>query len=235
MPHAKPQRREDFGVPESVTGVWRAFMQKLFKWCFIVSTLGLCLNLFLFSEKSVAQEQNFQKVTLALQWHTQCQFAGYYVGLEKGFYRGEGIDLTIIPGATDVNPISLVSAGIADFGTKWLADFLGAIEQGLPLISIAQIVQKNGLILISKAESGIKTPYDFIGKNLGIWFFGNEIQLFALMNKLGIPLSNLHIHEQKCSIDHFLDGEYDVVMAMTYNEYLKVLESGYQKGGNQRH
>src|SRR5262245_26530556 len=33
-----------------------------------------------------------EKATLALQWLTQCQFAGYYVALEKGYYRDEGIE-----------------------------------------------------------------------------------------------------------------------------------------------
>ena len=37
-------------------------------------------------------------VTLQLKWVTQAQFAGYYVALDKGFYKDEGLNVTIKPG-----------------------------------------------------------------------------------------------------------------------------------------
>jgi NitT/TauT family transport system substrate-binding protein len=195
----------------------------------ILIVVSSCFCMLLFIQNGQAQEKAMGKVSLALQWLTQCQFAGYYVALDKGFYRQEGIELTIIPGASDINPIYQVSSGVADFGTKWLADFLAAKEKGLPLISIAQVLQNNGLVLISKAKSGIQTPKDFIGKRVGIWFFGNEIQFFTLMNKLDIPLDRMKIDALKWSIKPFLDDEFDVVMAMIYNEYLRVLDSGHSE------
>ena len=38
------------------------------------------------------------KVTLQLKWVPQAQFAGYYVAKDKGFYKDEGLDVTIKPG-----------------------------------------------------------------------------------------------------------------------------------------
>jgi NitT/TauT family transport system substrate-binding protein len=195
---------------------------------FIFVVISICFVCF-YSQTGLAQEKPLKKVSLAIQWLTQCQFAGYYVALDRGFYEQEGIDLTIIPGASDINPIHLVSSGVADFGTKWIADFLAAKEEGLPLISIAQILQSNGLVLIAKAKSGIKKPQDFIGKRLGIWFFGNENQFFTLMNKFHIPLDQMHIEELKWSIEPFLNNKFDVITAMTYNEYLRILDSGYKE------
>ena len=64
---------------------------------------------------------------------------------------------------------------------------------------------------------------------MGIWFFGNEAQFFTLMNKLDIPLDQMHINALKWSIKPFLDGKFDVVTAMIYNEYLRVLDSGYKE------
>jgi len=192
----------------------------------VLISLFVCASLW---QHAHALEKPPQRVSLALQWLVQCQFAGYFAALEQGFYRWEGIDLTIIPGASDINPIDLVSSGAADFGTKWLADFMAAKDNGLPLISIAQVLQHNGLVLIAKAKTGIRTPRDFIGKNLGIWFFGNEIQFFALMNKLSIPLDRMRIDALKWSIEPFLNDQFDVVMAMVYNEYLRALDSGYLK------
>ena len=84
-------------------------------------------------------------------------------------------------------------------------------------------------MLIAKAKSGIKKPQDFIGKRLGIWFFGNENQFFTLMNKFNIPLDQMHIEELKWSIEPFLNNKFDVITAMTYNEYLRILDSGYKE------
>lgn len=144
----------------------------------------------------MSQEKPLEKISLALQWLTQCQFAGYYVALDQGFYRKEGIDLTIIPGAPDINPIYLVSSEVADSGTKWLADFIVAKEKTFPIISIAQVLQSNGLVLIAKAKSGIQTPHDFIGKCIGIWFFGNETQFSACYQRgfSAYPVYNTYFH-----------------------------------------
>lgn len=192
--------------------------------------ISACLCLFLLAPSGPAGAKQPEKVTLALQWLTQCQFAGYYAALEKGWYREEGIDLAIVPGAPDINPIHLVEAGTADFGTKWLADLLAAVDGGAPLVSIAQVFQSNGLVLLAKAKSGITGPRDFPGRRLGIWFFGNEVQVYALMRRLDVPLERLRIQPLKWSVEPFLKDEFEVITAMIYNEYLTVLDAGYAPG-----
>ena len=39
--------------------------------------------------------------------------------------------------------------------------------------------------LTCRTDSGIKTPADFKGKTLGVWFSGNEYPFLAWMDKLG--------------------------------------------------
>ena len=103
-------------------------------------------------------------VTLQLQWVTQAQFAGYYVALDKGWYKEEGIDLTIIPGGPDQASVDLVASGTRDFGTALLSDLVVSIQGNKPVIGIAQIQQKNGLLLIARKDSGIEGPKDFAEK-----------------------------------------------------------------------
>jgi NitT/TauT family transport system substrate-binding protein len=169
------------------------------------------------------------KVTLALQWLTQCQFAGFYVALEKGYYREEGIDLTIRPGASDSNPVQLVTLGAADFGTRWLADLMTAVDKGSPMISVAQILQGNGLVLVARSDSGIRHPRDFTGKRVGIWFFGNQIQFYALMSATGVDPEKVKVSPMQFSVKPFLNRQYDVINAMTYNEVLTLLAGGLKR------
>ncbi len=165
-------------------------------------------------------------VTLALQWVTQTQFAGYYVALDKGWYAEEGIDLTIRPGGPDTSPINSVALGSAQFGTSLLADVVARSEEMGGLLSVAQIQQRNGLVLLAFKNSGIRQPQDFVGKRVGVWLGAWEAQFNALIAKEGINPNDFTLVSQGFSMDRFLKGELDVASAMIYNEYYTVLESG---------
>lgn len=165
-------------------------------------------------------------VTLQLQWVTQAQFAGYYVALDKGWYKDEGIDLTIIPGGPDQSPIDLVAANTRDFGTVLLADLAVSAQSGKPVIGIAQIQQKNGLLLIARKSSGVQGPKDFTGKKVGVWFGSWEAQFDALIAQQGIAKQDFSLVNQGYSMDAFIKGDLEVASAMIYNEYHVVLESG---------
>jgi NitT/TauT family transport system substrate-binding protein len=167
-----------------------------------------------------------EPVSLQLQWITQAQFAGYYVALDKGWYREEGIDLTIKPGGPDIAVVDEVANRTIDFGTAFLADLSVAIQEGQPVISIAQIQQMNGLLLIAKKSSGIKRPEDLVGKRIGIWGPSWEAQLNALLARERIPRDKVQIMPQEFDMQAFLKGDLDVASAMIYNEYHQVLEAG---------
>ena len=115
---------------------------------------------------------------------------------------------------------------MADFGTGLLADVIVAIQQGKPLISIGQIQQLNGLLLIAKKSSGIEHPQDFAGKRVGVWLGSWEAQFNALTVKEGLAPDEFELKSQGFSMDSFLDDDLDVASAMIYNEYHVVLESG---------
>ncbi len=165
-------------------------------------------------------------VSLQLQWVTQAQFAGYYVALDKGWYREENIDLTIRPGGPDLVAVDEIAGGRSEFGTGLLADLVVAVQQDKPVVSLAQIQQLNGLLLVAMKSSGITQPQDFAGKRVGVWLGAWEAQFNALMVKEGLSSDDFTLVSQGFSMDPFLQGELDVASAMIYNEYYAVLESG---------
>lgn len=171
-------------------------------------------------------EQRLIPISLQLQWFTQAQFAGYYVALEKGWYREEGLDLTIYQGGPDIVPVRLVSDGIMNFGTTLLADLAVSVQKGNTVRSIAQIQQENGVRLLAKKKDGIYKPEDFPGKKVGVWLGGWEVQFNALMSQKNINQKNMEVISQGFSMEPFLDGRLDVASAMIYNEFFMVLEAG---------
>ena len=95
-------------------------------------------------------------LTLQLKWVTQAQFAGYYVAKEKGFYTDEGLDVTIKAGGPDVNPSQVIAGGGADVVVDWMPSALATREKGVPLVNIAQVFQKSGLMLTCRASISLR-------------------------------------------------------------------------------
>ncbi|MFC2968740.1 ABC transporter substrate-binding protein [Acidimangrovimonas pyrenivorans] len=174
--------------------------------------------------------QAADSVTLQLKWVTQAQFAGYYVALDKGFYKDEGLDVTIKPGGPDIAPEQVIAGGGADVIVDWMAAALAAREKGLPLVNIAQPFKHGGLELTCLKETGINSPKDFPGHTLGVWFYGNEYPFYAWMAKLGIPTEGgpdgVTVLKQGFNVDPLLQKQADCISVMTYNEYGQVLDAG---------
>ena len=168
------------------------------------------------------------KVRLQLQWVPQAQFAGYYAAVAQGFYKAEGIDLQILPGAVDIVPATVVAGGNAEFGISWVPKMLASRESGADVQVIGQVFQRSGTTELSFKDKNITAPTDWKGKKVGTWGFGNEAELYAAMSKNGIDpakASDVTIVTQDFTMDAFLKGDLDAAEAMTYNEYAQVLES----------
>src|SRR5215813_7527632 len=172
-------------------------------------------------------------LTLQLKWVPQAQFAGYYVAKAKGFYTDEGLDVTIKAGGPDVNPSQVIAGGGADVVVDWMPSALATREKGVPLVNIAQVFQKSGLMLTCRKDSGITTPADFKDKTLGVWFGGNEYPFLNWMNKLGLKTDGsaggVKVLKQGFNVDPILQKQADCISTMTYNEYWQIIESGQLK------
>src|ERR1700685_3982232 len=172
------------------------------------------------------------KVTLQLKWVTQAQFAGYYDAKDKGFYKAEGLDVTIKPGGADVGPQQVLAGGGADVVVDWLPAALAAREKGAPMVNIAQPFKRSGLELTCRADTGIKKPEDLKGRTLGVWFYGNEYPFLNWMGKLhfktdGSP-DGVKVVKQGFNVDPLLQKQADCISTMTYNEYWQVIDAGYK-------
>lgn len=170
------------------------------------------------------------KVTLQLKWLPQSQFMGYYVAVAKGYYKDEGLDVALLPGGSDIIPEQQVSTGVADIGVTWVSSLLKYQEKGWGFIEVEQTFQKSAMLLVSKAETGIKAAKDLKGKKVGSWFGGNEYELYALIEAAGLDRDkDLKMVQQDFTMDQVKKGDIDAASAMTYNEYGLLLESGYAK------
>ncbi|WP_119308563.1 ABC transporter substrate-binding protein [Cohaesibacter haloalkalitolerans] len=189
--------------------------------------IGACAAASIFAATGANAADDF---TLQLKWVTQAQFAGYYVALEKGYYEAEDLNVTIKPGGPDIAPTQILAGGGADVVVDWMPSALAAREKGLPLVNIAQPYKSSGMMLTCLKESGVKSPEDFPGKTLGVWFFGNEYPFLSWMSILGIPTEGgdkgVTVLKQGFNVDPLLQKQAACISTMTYNEYWQVIDAG---------
>jgi len=171
-----------------------------------------------------------EKVTVQLKWLPQAQFAGYYVAQSKGYYKAEGLDVTIKAGGPDISPVQVIAGKGADVVVNWMPDALAAREAGVPLVNIAQVFNRSGMMLTCKKSSGVSSPKDLKGKTLGVWFGGNEYPFLNWMSKLGLkPDTDITIMKQGFNVDPLLRNQAACISTMIYNEYWQVIDAGVKE------
>ncbi|MEM7126490.1 MAG: ABC transporter substrate-binding protein [Chloroflexota bacterium] len=112
-------------------------------------------------------------VTLMLDWTPNTNHTGLYVAQEMGWYEEAGLNVEIIiPGESDVHQV--VGTGSADFGVSFQEGTTFARVEGVPIISIAAIIQHNTSGFASRSSAGIEGPTDLAGKRYGS--FGSPIE-----------------------------------------------------------
>jgi NitT/TauT family transport system substrate-binding protein len=115
-----------------------------------------------------AQTPKLKPATLRLNYVANAEHAPYYVGLKKGFYKDEGLDVTISPGTGSNDTVKLVGTGNDMFGVAVADAVVVGRGRGVPVVSTAVLLQQSPNVLISLKESNITKPQDLYGKRLGV-------------------------------------------------------------------
>ena len=99
-------------------------------------------------------------VQLMPYWVTTAQFAGYYVGIEKGIFLKHGIDLEIMKFDPFTDTRHDIASGHADFALLWLTNAVKLRSEGVEIVNIAQLSTRSSLMLLAKKSSGIRKLSD---------------------------------------------------------------------------
>ncbi|MGM9923584.1 MAG: ABC transporter substrate-binding protein [Bacillus sp. (in: firmicutes)] len=138
-------------------------------------------------------KEELKKVTMVLDWTPNTNHTGLYVAQTEGYFKEQGLDVEIImPGEAGAD--QLVASGKADFGIGYQEGLTEARAQGVPLVSLAAIIQHNTSGFAAPADKGIKSPKDFEGKTYG--GFGapaEEAVMKAIMEKENADVEKVDI------------------------------------------
>ena len=115
----------------------------------------------------VAEAGELVKVKLTLDWILYGKHAGFYAAAEKGFYRENGLDVTILRGFGSGDTVKRIAAGSEEFGFADTTPVLIARSRGEKIKEIGIIHDRSLYTIIALKGSGITKPKDLEGRSIG--------------------------------------------------------------------
>ncbi|HJS77262.1 MAG TPA: ABC transporter substrate-binding protein [Burkholderiales bacterium] len=129
--------------------------------------LAALLAAALFSGVALAQKD--VAVRFALDWRFEGPAAPYFVAIDKGYYKAEGLNVSIDPGAGSVEGINRVASGAYELG---FADINSLVKyrdnpRNLPVKAVMMVYDTPAFSIVTLRKNGIAKPKDLEGKVLG--------------------------------------------------------------------
>ncbi|MFM7751728.1 MAG: ABC transporter substrate-binding protein [Opitutaceae bacterium] len=107
-----------------------------------------------------------RKLIVQLDWMAEPEHGGFYQAQARGFFRAEGLEVTLIPGGPGAHVMPSVATGKADIGQ---ADDVGALMQqaeGLPFVQFAAVFQDDPAGILVHSDSKVRKFEDLQGKTI---------------------------------------------------------------------
>jgi NitT/TauT family transport system substrate-binding protein len=140
--------------------------------------------------KSV-QDSGLTKITLLADWYPQPEHGGFYTALAKGYYKEEGLDVTIQPGGPYLSTYQRVAAGAAQFGMGGSDRILESVGAGQPLVAVAATMQHDPQGIMVRKDSPVRTFSDLSGHTIsvqpGSTWFRYLVERYQLKNVREVP------------------------------------------------
>ncbi len=100
------------------------------------------------------------KVSFGTNWLAQAEHGGYYQAVADGTYAKFGLDVTIVMGGPQAANRARLVAGQIDFFMGGTLDAFDSVKEGVPVINVAAIFQKDPQVLMAHPDQGIETIAD---------------------------------------------------------------------------
>ncbi len=184
---------------------------------------GLYLLALLLPGLAAATPPALDVIDFQLRWRHQFQFAGYYAAVAQGYYREEGLDVRLHEGAPGKTPVNEVLAGRAQYGES-NSELLYERLKGKPLIALAVIFQHSPSVLLARADAGVETAHDLIGKNVMLMNAQTDADFQAMFRREGIDPALINLQPSSYNIEDLVSGKVAAFNSYVTNEPFYLLQ-----------
>jgi NitT/TauT family transport system substrate-binding protein len=184
---------------------------------------ALAAGLLLTLNAASAQE----KIKFTLDWKLQGLHAWFYWAADKGYFKAEGLDVTIDQGEGSAATVTRIMSGAYDAGFGDMNAIIqnAATRPEVPVM-VYMIYSKAPFALLTKASSPIKTIADIAGKKLGSPTGGAAIKLFPMIaKKNGLDFSKVEVVTMAPNLQEqmLIRGDVDISALFSATSYMNLI------------
>ena len=160
-----------------------------------------------------------QSLTLMLDWFPNADHVGIYQARAEGDFTKADLDVHIEVPSDPSDPLKLLAAGKVDAAISYEPEVLLARNQGLPLVSVAAIVQEPLTSIVSVGSKHITNPSQLRGKRVGdAGIPYQHAYLQTILARAGVPQSSVkEINVGDNLVPAMLSGRVDATLGAYWN------------------
>jgi NitT/TauT family transport system substrate-binding protein len=147
------------------------------------------------------QDSGLTKIVFQADWYPQPEHGGFYTAVANGYYKDEGLEVTILPGGPYVTVEQQVSAGAAQVGMGSSDKVLEANSEGQSLVAVAATMQHDPQGIMVRKDSPIHSFSDLNGHSVAIKV--GESTWFEFITKR-FQLNNVHVIPAMMNVANFV-------------------------------
>jgi len=194
---------------------------------------GILVCLILLSgcaKNSTPAPEELVPVSLAMGYIPNVQFTPVYVALERGYFKDEGIELTLDYGM-ETDLLQRLAADEVDFAITSGDQVILARSNDLPVRCVYNWYQHFPVCVVSLSSSDITEPADLEGKTIGTPsnYGASYIGWLALAREMGFDETDVDLqvigYTQVASL---IEGRVDAAVCYTMNEPVQLENMGYE-------
>lgn len=171
------------------------------------------------------------KIKFTLDWKFEGPATPYLVALDKGYYKDEGLDVTVDPGNGSVDSVNRVASGTYDLA---FADISALIKfrdnkDNAPVRAVLMVYDAPPNAIITLKKTGIKTPKDLEGKILGAPATDASYSVWPIFAKAnGIDLTKVKIENIGFPVREpmLAQGKVDAVTGFWFSSFFNLKANG---------
>ena len=172
-----------------------------------------------------AGDGGLTKIVFQADWYPQPEHGGFFTALAKGYYKDEGLDVTILPGGPYISVEKQVSAGSAQFGMGSSDKVLESNAEGQTLVAVAATMQHDPQGIMVRKDSPIHSFSDLNGHSVAIKV--GESTWFEFVVKR-FQLNNVHVIPSMMNVANFVADPQYIQQAFATSEPFFARQAGIE-------